>query len=529
MAVRLEDLFDAVDRDAEHPAPREFSSMFGLQPPEWESQEDADAFAAWIASYRWRPWDWVLVCYPWGEEGTDLEGRMPEPWQREYFMELQRRLQEIIARHPDKKDAELELREVIRTSVASGHGVGKTATVAMLIHWFVSTMPDCEVVVTASTQTQLSTKTWRELAVWQQRAINGWAFEWTATAYKCRDAAKTWFAAAVPWSDANPQAFAGTHARYVLVLFDEASGISPKIWEVIEGAFTTGLCIFAAFGNPSEAEGGFFDTQHRFRHRWFTMCVDAREVTFANQQQIAEWIEDHGEDSDFVRVRVRGVFPKQSQLSYISAELVFQAQKRNIEWKFIPITMPLLMGVDVARGGQDSNVILLRRGRKVHKKISSFQARDILQIAAWISREIREQNPSHVFVDETGVGAGVVDQLIHLGHRNIIGVMTGGTRTMTEREKLVHANLRSLIWERTRSWLETGDIPEDCKQLASDLSTPGFTFHKRTQRQVIESKEDIKARGFPSPDFADALTLTFAEIIANNPGGGGGSYEPEVV
>ncbi len=114
-----------------------------------------------------------------------------------------------------------------------------------------------------------------------------------------------------------------------------------------------------------------------------------------------------------------------------------------------------------------------------------------------------------------------------MGFKNVMGVVTGGRRTMTDREAKIHANLRSLIWERMREWLATASIPEKHPRLATDLTTPGFTYHKRTHLQVIESKEDIRARGAASPDFADALALTFGELVSNNYGGGG-SYEPDV-
>lgn len=527
MSVSLAALEARVAQE-EQREPSPYLSLHGLTPPNWATQKDADDFAAWVASFRWRPWDWVQVCYPWGESGGDLEFSTPELWQREELMELQEKLQELIARHPEQTDAQITWKEVIRFSTASGHGVGKTALVSWVIHWFMSVFNDCEAVITASTQTQLSAKTWRELAVWQARAINGWAFKHEATTYKCIGAEKTWYATAQNWSEANPQAFAGTHGKYVLVLFDEASGIEA-IWETIEGALTTGLVLFMVFGNPSEASGGFHDTHHKHRKRWVTRVVDAREVTFANHKQINEWIEDHGIDSDFVRIRVRGLFPKQSAASFISQEIVDGAVNRTVEWKYIPTTIPLLLGCDVARGGGDQCVAILRRGRRVADKIYNFQSNDLMQVAAFFSRIINEVQPQIVFVDETGVGAGVVDRLIQLGHKNIIGVMTGSRSTMPDREAKIHANLRSLIWERMREWLKSGDIPAKATQLASDLVTPGFHHERKTQRQLIESKEDIKGRGLPSPDYADALALTFAEVVANNPGGGGGSHEPDVV
>lgn len=490
------------------------------------SQEEAKRAAEWIASFRNRPLDFVLAVWPWGVPGSRLEKRRLENWQFDHLKELQ---DDLLSGEEDEAKALADgdiYSRVHRFSTASGHGVGKTALVAMVIHWFVSTHPYCQAIITANTETQLSSKTWRELAVWSADAINAGHWQWTATRYKHRAAPDTWYASAIPWSESNPAAFAGAHERYVLVVFDEASGIAPIIWETIEGALSMGKCLFCAFGNPTEPEGGFFDTHNRLRARWKTRTVDGRAVTFANLKQIEEWKEDYGEDSDFFRVRVRGLFPKQSSVQYIDYERITESQKREIDWRDIPRSIPRVMGIDVARQGGDKNVVVMRQGRKLAKRIVRFHSRDLMQTADFCSRLIHEMRPNMVFVDGTGMGAGVVDRLRQLGIP-VTEVIVGGKAGMNKREKSIHANLRSLLWSRMRDWLVSADIPEDA-ELATDLATPRYAYQKATGLELIESKDDIRARGAASPDSADALSMTFAAIMPAR-SDYGGSAEPEAV
>jgi hypothetical protein len=179
----------------------------GTEEPRGWSQEEREQFADWIISFQKRPWDWVLECYPWGEPGSPLENRMPELWQRKVLLDLQEELSKLDL---SAKDV---LKHVIRISVAAGNGVGKTALMAMIIHWFASVFPHGEGVCTAGTGDQLSGKLWRELAKWQPLAINGWMMEWAPERYKVRGAQQTWFIEARTWSVANPDAMAGTHGN----------------------------------------------------------------------------------------------------------------------------------------------------------------------------------------------------------------------------------------------------------------------------------------------------------------------------
>lgn len=505
------------------PTAPHWREQFGLTPPKFSTPEEARAYGVWLLSYQKRPWDWVLACYPWGLRDSPLEFKHPELWQREWLMKLQEELQRTDL-PPDEV-----MNRVIRMATAAGHGVGKTALVAWMIHWFVSCFPGGRAIITASTETQLTTKTWRTLAEWQHWAINGWQIEWTATRYKHKDAPTTWYVSAIPWSDSNPQAFAGEHGDYVMVIFDEASAISAAIWDVIKGAFTTGLILFFCFGNPTEGEGGFFDVFHKPGEAglWHHFRVDAREVSFSNKKEIASWITTYGADSDFCRTRIYGQFPKQASATFISTESVAAAQARMIEWKHIPRIVPRLMGVDLARQGDDLNAIVKRQGRKVHPLIKTWAERDSMISADYIMREIAEYQPDLVFVDGTGMGGPVIDYLKRRGFDRIIVECQYGARPNSLEDAKRYANMRTAMWARLREAMAYLDLPADDPELAEELCGPKFEYELKTDRLLLEPKKKMRERGIKSPNKADALAQTYWYAQPTGGASSSGIADPE--
>lgn len=449
------------------------------------------------------PLRFVVGMYPWGQSGTFLhDSTGPDEWQEDALALLG---EQIRAR----MDPGHALSSAIRLAIASGHGVGKTALMSWLIHWFTATRPTPQVVVTANTKTQLSSKTWRELNKWHQASLIADWFKWEATTFRFKGQPNLWYASAIPWSKSNAQAFAGTHERHVLMLFDEASNIDDIIWETVEGAMTTQGAMWVAVGNPIMNTGRFRECWTRFRRRWITFQVDARRARMADKRQISEWIEDYGIDSDFVRTRVLGEFPKAGPLQMIPVDLVDAAVARDIDWKHIPETTPRLMGVDVARSGENKTVVMLRQGPKVLKDIFKYRIKDLMQVAARVAHHINNYRPDVCFVDATGMGAGVVDRLVQLGFDNVVAVYTGNRGDV--RDRLVYYNPRIESWARLKAWLATADIPDD-RELREDLIAPEYFFDTNNLMR-LEPKEDLLSRGIPSPDCADALALTFAQPV----------------
>lgn len=476
----------------------------------------SDELIELIVSFYDDPLGFVLFAYPWGEPGTKLHDQDgPDDWQREVLTALG---ESVRAR----MDGTLDV-GAIQIAVASGHGTGKTALVAWIITWFMSTRSDPAIVVTANTLGQLTGKTWRELSKWHRMMINADWFQWTATKFYLRDRPETHAALAVPWSKEKSEGFAGTHEKHVMMIFDEASAIADEIWTVTEGAMTTPGAIWIAFGNPTRNQGRFRECWRELRHRWRTFEVDSRNAKMANKAQIKRWVDDYGEDSDFVRVRVRGVFPRAATLQLISDEVVDEATGR---WKARhgdrlekavalgpggleryrldanPVAPKLLM-VDVARFGSDQTVISMRQGM-TFVVLGKFRELETTQVAYRAAEWINAEQPDHILVDEVGLGAGVVDLLREMGHE-VIGVNAG----MKALNPARFLNRRAEMWVGMMEWLKAGGMIPPDKELRGDLTSPEYGFSDRTMKLQIEGKDEMRARGVPSPDTADTLAMSF--------------------
>jgi hypothetical protein len=444
------------------------------------------------------PLGYVRYAFPWGVPGTPLAKKPgPRAWQVTILEDIGRRLRAGAANTGD----------VIKEAVSSGHGVGKSALVSWLIKWAMDTFQDTRGVATANTQTQLLTKTWPELAKWHRMSLTANWFSLTATAYisTLPGHEKTWRFDAVPWSVTNTEAFAGLHneGKRLLLIFDEASAILDKVWEVAEGALTDEVTeiIWCVFGNPTRNHGRFWSCfQGLDKGSWNAIQVDSRTVPGINLVQIQKWVNEYGEDSDFVRVRVRGVFPRAGSLQFIGTDDVAAAMRRPA---YGYEEDGKVMGVDVARHGDDQSVFCFRQGRKVFP-FKRMRITNIMQLASRVAEAMDEFQPDMVFVDATGLGWGVVDRLHQLGYRNVIGVQVGEKPDDESRFR----RLRDELWHRMREAIQDGaSLPED-PELEAELTTPEYGFDDR-QRYVLESKDDMKARGVASPDGADALAVSY--------------------
>lgn len=462
----------------------------------------------WLGEVSSDPYAFVLGAFPWDEPRGELkEESGPDEWQIKVLCSI--------------RDGLMSFDEAIRIAIASGHGVGKSALVAWLILWAISTYEDARGVVTANTENQLKTKTWSELGKWFRLFIGKSLFELTATSLFSIEASHklTWRIDMVPWSEKNMEAFAGLHnkGKRILLVMDEASAIPDAIHETSDGALTDAdtQIIWLMCGNPTMNTGRFREAfpGGRFHHRWRSTQVDSRTARHTNKAQIEQWITDYGEDSDFVRIRVRGVFPRAGSLQFIPGDLVEAARSKARDVN-VGIYDPFVMGVDVARFGDDKSVIYFRRGRDA-RSIPPLKYRGVdTQILALRVVELYMfHRPDAIFVDGGGVGAGVVDRLREL-KCPVIEVQFGAKadRAMIgQDDAFLYANKRAEMYGAMREWLKGGAIPDD-PELVSDLIGVQYGFAMRDGREaiILEKKEDMKRRGLSSPDDADALAMTFA-------------------
>lgn len=472
----------------------------------------------WLASVKDDPLAFCLGAFPWGVPGTVLE-EYPGPmdWQREIMEKIRLGL--------------LNPNEAIQLATASGHGIGKSACVSMLILWAFMTFPDTRGVVTANTETQLKTKTWAELGRWFNLC---WFardhFILNATSLTSRDSSRerTWRIDMIPWSEKNTEAFAGMHnkGKRILLVFDEGSAIPDIIWEVAEGALTDAntQIIWTVFGNPTRNSGRFKECFEGGRHAkvWKATQIDSRTVPITNKTQINRVIEAYGDDSDYARIRVLGKFPRVGEMEFFSAADIDAAMDPNRD-VYSSREVPFALGVDVARYGRNASVLFPRKGRdarSVPRRV--YRGVNTVELANHIHGAYNEWRPDGIFIDGGGVGGGVVDncraQRLDVVEVQFAGkdIITGASAHSGER----YANMRAAIYGALRAWLPTGALPYD-SDLRTAMLAIKYTFNIRNEIQLV-SKEDLMDE---NPELVlddlDALCLTFGGPLAANRAAGG--------
>jgi hypothetical protein len=463
--------------------------------------------------FRTNPYGFVLFAYPWGKHRTflapDRNGVIPTPekWQVDVLKTLGAEL--------TKRDMSPdEVFAAICIAVASGHGIGKTTLVAWLIDWFICCFPNPQIIVTAGTASQLEKKTWRELSKWHKVSMHKNYFEWTATKYYLKEDPDTWFAAAMTWSEHRADAFAGTHEKYVLVIFDEASAIADIIWETVEGAMTTAMCVWIAFGNPIRNTGRFKACFGKFKKYWITRKVDSRSARIANKVQIAQWAEQYGEDSDFFRKRVRGEFPLHSTNQLIT-ETTVDMCRSMVAYGYE--SFPIRIGCDVAGEGEegDDTYICVMQGNKMHE-LFRLKGKDTVQIYTKLIETYNHWKMKNdriaIFIDAIGIGAGVYN----MTRRALVGIPVFGVISgATANNEVQFFNVRIEMWYNMAGALKEGvDMTAigqtDFDRLKDDLINIEYFEHPQNQKYQLEAVKDMKERDLLSPDAGTSVALTFA-------------------
>lgn len=458
-----------------------------------------------LARYEFDPLGFVRFAYPWGGPGTIIEKESgPDLWQAGVL----NRIGEALKAGGDHGAIVLE-------AVRAGHGVGKSALTAWIIDWALSTHERTRGVVTAMTDLQLRTKTWAELSKWHEISVTRSLFDLQATSRAFNDKLlnRQWRVDAVPWSKSNPASFAGLHnkgSRIVLVM-DEASEIDDIIHETSEGALTDvdTQILWLMFGNPTKVTGRF--AKAFSNPRWHKTTVDARQSKFSNKVLIAQWAEDYGEDSDFFRVRVRGLPPRLGITNFIGVEVVEQARRREVSNRDVS-PYPHVLGVDPGHFGDDESVVTHRQGPKVHRQWF-YRGLDGPDLASRVVDTWRNIGPiAGCCVDAIGVGASCCDYLARVPDFPLVRVNVA----MPANDDATYFNVRAELWGLMKAWLATAAIPDD-DILQEQLTGLDYGFDGRARFQM-QSKKELRALGRDSPDRADSLAMTFVlNSIAKRP------------
>jgi hypothetical protein len=397
-----------------------------------------------------------------------------------------------------------------RLSLRSGHGVGKSTFAAGAICWFANTRAPMKIGVTAPSAPQLFDALWAETRTMFKRLPPVWQDLWDIDAdkIKLKMAPDESFITARTARADKPEALQGLHARHVMLVVDEASGVDEAVFNAAGGAMSTAGAVSILTGNPTRSTGFFWRTHNLERDRWFCMRIPSTESRRVSADFVQELADRWGEDSNEYRIRVLGEFPLAEADALIPADLIESAMRRAIE---IDFGEPEVWGLDVARFGADQSVLIKRRGNAVIEPPRRWQQIDTMQLAGAIKAEYDmtpvASRPALICVDVIGIGSGVVDRLTEQ-QLPILGVNVGEIPSMAGR----FARMRDELWVRIREWLESRrvSLPYDDK-LRADLAAPRVT-HLSDGRMQVESKQQLRARGFASPDAGDALGLTFCPL-----------------
>jgi len=456
------------------------------------------------AKYYSDPYGWVLWAFDWGVGALEgFEG--PDEWQKNILIEIGNQIKSRNFNGVDPVDPVL-------LAVASGHGIGKSALSAWLILFIMSTRPFSKGVVTSNTGDQLKTKTMGELAKWHTLCITGRWFEKTTMSISHKAYSDTWRVDALTSREEASESFAGLHAADSTpwYLFDEASAIPEKIWEVAQGGLTDGEPMHFAFGNPTRNDGSFHECFNRQSHRWITQHIDSRTAKMTNKKYINELIADYGLDSDRVRVRVLGRFPKGGDMQFMPSDVVFAAMKKG-SGRYLGDD-PLICGVDMARGGDDNCMIQFRRGfdamsEKVYR-IPGEKSRDSMKVVSLLTMIFDRHKPDVVFMDKGSMGGPIGDRMRQLGYP-VVDVGFGENAD----DERIYKSRTAEMGARCKQWLMDGGSICDDYQLEKELTSRDFGHNDKDQL-VLEKKKEMKKRLGVSPDWADALYLTFAFPVA---------------
>lgn len=410
-----------------------------------------------------------------------------------------------------------------RMAFLASKGVGKTTTLAWLGWNFLLTRPYPKCAATSISGANLNDNFWTEMAKWQDRApLLKAMFEWTKTRIFAKESPETWWMSARTWpqsGDAQAQAdtLAGLHADYILFVLDESGGMPDAIMASAEAALSS--CVeghIVQAGNPTQLSGPLYRAATVERRLWFVISINGdpdspKRSSRVSKQWAQEQIEKYGRDNSWVKVNVFGEFPSSSLNVLIGPDEVSAAMKRYYR-EFEIGRVPKIMGIDVARFGDDGSSIARRMGIQMFP-FKKYRNLDSMQGAGHVNREWADWEADAAFIDATGgFGSGWEDQLKALG-RAPIGVHFSAEA----HDKVKYYNKRAEMSFDFVDWIKRGGALPNNPELLAALTNTTYSF--KDDRLLLEPKELVKAKLGYSPDDYDSAILTFAEpvtIVSSN-------------
>lgn len=398
-----------------------------------------------------------------------------------------------------------------RVSAKSGKGIGKSASVAYAILWFLSCFSNPKIVCTAPSFPTLNSALWPEIAKWLNGSLVKDIFEHTSNRLYLRESRSNWWAE--PRTAREKENMQGLHEDNMLIIIDEASGLKQDIFDALDTTLTGKNNKLIMIGNPTQVSGPFFDSFNKFRKRWKNLTFSAENSPFVKEDQINYYADKYGVHHDNYLVNISGEFPSGSPDAFIPLTDVHKAVERNHD---VQPNGEIEIGLDVARFGDDLTVLYWRHGYKVYpaKILAKNSIPEAVQLVLDTVEEIRKttgyDKRIRVKVDDTGVGSGVTDYLKLDREHNIEVIPCNNGGKGDEH----YQNEVSIMWGNFKDNLKYIGLPDE-SNLIEELSARRWRL-SNSGKIMIEPKSEFKKEYKASPDRADALMLCFAKKQNDN-------------
>lgn len=455
-----------------------------------------------------------------------------------------------------------------RVAISACHDVGKSWTLARVVLWLATCFPYSKIITTAPTGRQVEKILWSEIRAAYRQSRVPLGGRMLTTEWKITEEGD-WFA--LGFSPSNEAAngegqgtqstFQGFHASgegMVVVVFDEATGVKPALWTMAEGLLTSANVKFICIGNPTSTQSDFYKCfSNRAWKKIKLSCFNSpnllvngitnsaqllAEVDFCRTltddefsqrmksykvlkpylltlRWVVEKALEWGVDSALFLSKCLGEFPEEGDNVAIPLRVVEEAQRRieDAPRALLPGQRKTI-GVDVARFGADSTVITRMDGWRVTKK-KVLNKRDTTQVVGEIIALCQEDMPDVIVIDETGLGAGVVDMLNEARNEGvrifarveIRGVQFGagfdGDTVAGAKLKEKYVNAKARMFDLLAQDMRSRIALFDEEVYLAELPAIQYRYDSKG-RMEIESKDQFKKRtGRSSPDHADSLAL----------------------
>ena len=461
---------------------------------------------------------WQLGLFTRGDMWSDFARSVRPHWFEDYQAGFHLTWQQtLIVKGVDKA---LRKEVPARISIVSGHGIGKSMILSLIILWFLYAHPNAQVACTSPGKEQMYDVLWKELKKWidSMRGGRGELYQWESQHIRMRDAPSIWFARAKTSSKENTEALAGVHADWVMMAVDEASGVEEPIFETMEGALTSGNILVFLISNGTRSIGYFYDTHHKDAARWQTFSFSSLDSPRVDQEYVNGIVSKYGADSVQYAIRVLGQFPDEGIMDDRGYVQLFSDKDIHLvpfdpNWKPVGRVKGAL---DASGEGQDSSEWAVRdrvRAAIVATETTSTDAGMAVKSLTVCDRF--QVDPADFVIDAFGKGANVGMEIALATSKQKrpwrVYPINSGEPCDNDYDAELYVNKRAMMFYRMMLWARAGGEFMEAERLKEELLS--IRFKRTTSGRIqIMGKIEMKKLGFPSPNKADALAMTFLRL-----------------